>query len=65
MGNLDGNQKDDKIMNLISQIQDTFTEDGSKQLPMKSSGLGAEAADISLMGNILPQSTATLEQQLL
>lgn len=52
-------------MNLISQIQDTFTEDGSKQLPMKSSGLGAEAADISLMGNILPQSTATLEQQLL
>jgi len=52
-------------MSLISQIQDTFTEDGSKQLPIKDGGLGAESADLALMSNILPQSTATLEQQLL
>ena len=62
MAALDGNPKDDKIMSLISQIQDTFTEDGNKQLPMKSGGLGTESADIALMSNILPQSTATLEQ---
>ena len=62
---LDGNQKDDKIMSLINQIQDTFTDDACRQLPMKGTGLGVDPADLSLMGNLMPQSTATLEQQLL
>ena len=30
MASYDNNQKDDKIMSLINQIQDTFTEDASK-----------------------------------
>ena len=50
---------------MINQIQDTFTDDASKQLPLKNGTLGAAAADLSLMTNIMPQSTATLEQQLL
>ena len=67
-------QKNDKLIELLSQIQDTFTDEISRnQIAHKgnhevnTNGLLAEGvpANMAMMNNLIPQTTATLEQQLL